>query len=892
MQNTAFNAAAILLSLTAFTAQAADVHVVDFGAIPNDGQCDRAAIQSAITAASIGLPRICRFDAGVYNLNESNAVHNKHLNIDDAHNLTLIGATNALGEPVTILERNVAQMQNNLASADLISITDSYNITIQNLVTDNKPAFATAGEVVLVDEPNDAIEVDVFADLPHYDGMASFSANVWDLTTRTLRPVGPLSIGVNEDKFETWQHVAGGDGRRYRIAGMGMAEKVHVGDGASWHFTVSTQGGTFNCERVNGLTLENIRILNSAMGVFWILRCSDITLRRVVVAPEPPQLAVASRDSFLAVENYGQWLMEDCYIKGVRWDPINLGTKYFKIEEVLDARTVRAAVKTGSSPSDTSNPPMANTDATLRILPRPVVATIASDVWDSTASEDDDGNRVVRVTVTFADDLPPQVVPGTGFMPHVKMSNPVIIRNTTFESNYGRPLYFLGHELLVEGCTFRNNAYSCIFLGSEGGDGFVRNAVIRGNTFADSTWDMTNGGPTTGAIRVFSRNASPEQNTPYNDNILIEDNTFVGINHNPDYAAIDLRTVQNVTVRCNTYTDTPNRVQIDPDSTAAITIENDGLPDGCQVLDTVAADFNDMNLGEMRSTNQPAGTGSGFLEDYWSAGTAWVRVVSGDLTAPVATGYGVVQTGAAQRVQGQYPSGDRRQARALVPVNGAGGEAIWISFLAQNMEATDVAGIDLMTSSSTNVNPPAPLRKIILEGTTLKIVSSGAGGGDVDVSNRYTLGETALVLAKLTTNDANQPEQINVWINPNVTAGAAGLGAPDFDQSGDLAWDMDSITWVGLQSWDTGPDGVGGYIDNLRISNGVAGFQFVVQPILPDDCDRNNAVDWADYLEFEQCITGPDHGASSECTCTDFDFDASVDLRDLSMMQRQFTGSI
>jgi len=44
------------------------MRVTDYGAVPDDGNCDAAAIRSAIAAAEGQPDVVLEFDAGVYNL--------------------------------------------------------------------------------------------------------------------------------------------------------------------------------------------------------------------------------------------------------------------------------------------------------------------------------------------------------------------------------------------------------------------------------------------------------------------------------------------------------------------------------------------------------------------------------------------------------------------------------------------------------------------------------------------------------------------------------------------------------------------------------------------------------------------------------------------------------
>ncbi len=57
------------------------------------------------------------------------------------------------------------------------------------------------------------------------------------------------------------------------------------------------------------------------------------------------------------------------------------------------------------------------------------------------------------------------------------------------------------------------------------------------------------------------------------------------------------------------------------------------------------------------------------------------------------------------------------------------------------------------------------------------------------------------------------------------------------------------------------------------------------------NCNRDEAVDFADYADFEVCVAGPDVGVGSECDCFDFDHDEDSDLADFTAFQAYFIGN-
>ncbi|AQQ10028.1 Immunoglobulin I-set domain protein [Sedimentisphaera cyanobacteriorum] len=238
----------------------------------------------------------------------------------------------------------------------------------------------------------------------------------------------------------------------------------------------------------------------------------------------------------------------------------------------------------------------------------------------------------------------------------------------------------------------------------------------------------------------------------------------------------------------------------------------------------VIATFNDMTTGGMRENDgQPAGTGVGFSTDYWQANTSHCKVREDNLAAPSSTGYSIVQTGTAQCVQVQSIH-QRRQYRELIHENLVG--SCWISFLAKNTKSTNVTGIDFDEYVSYWVNKD---REISLRGTNLYVQGSGGtGSGGIDVSSKYAIGETALVLCKFMPNAYSSPAHLQVWVNPNTANGPDGLGTPDFEQLSDLGWgEMDRLKGLGLLAYDT-DDHWGGLIDAVYISQGDDAFYDVV----------------------------------------------------------------
>lgn len=378
--------------------------------------------------------------------------------------------------------------------------------------------------------------------------MRCYSANNWDLKTRKLIHGPPLTIGTNQKKFRnTWQRVPGDNDRRYRITGFDFAKHVKPGEGISWHFYVVGTGRQFRSNLTENLTYANIEVRNSRGIAFVDISNNSLTYSGIRLAPVAPQLAVGARDAFHLVCNDGDLLVEDTYIKGFRWDPFNIKSKFVEVTGITDPRNLTAIVRTAAK-----LPPLPGKHLVFWVGDRPVLAMVKAEEWMEFRKV---GNQSVRdVRIELAGDLPDGVVVGAYFTPEAWVFDNAVIRRTTIEGNYGRALLYQGENLEVTDCTFANNAYANIALGPIGGGegGFVRHAVIQGNRFIDSTWN-DGGGLLRGTITLFQNFPAAFTNEPYNENIRISDNVFTGIDLAPNVAAINIANARDVEIAGNTF---------------------------------------------------------------------------------------------------------------------------------------------------------------------------------------------------------------------------------------------------------------------------------------------------------------------------------------------------
>lgn len=548
----------LLLLGVCLGSKAAALSVADFGAIPNDDQCDAAAIRRAIeTAAERGDSEV-RFEAGTYRLVEAAGVRDRaYISIVELRNIALVGAVDASGRPTTRLER-VLELDNDTDPYHQIYINKSHGITVRNFVLANNPPLGSTARVVSVDREADEIVVEVLPGLPAYDGMRCASAHVSDLQTGKLKRFGStpeeatLTIGLDIKRF--WQAVPGTDGRRLKMKGGGFAGKVRAGDGISWHHKAAEARNQTMAMYSEDLVFENIVMPNvSNMGMLAGFN-RNLTFRKVRFEPENGNLAVGGRDGLHLSMNTGRLLVEDCYFKGLRMDPLVI-RKSFGL--VVGSEGHAVTIQPGY----------------------PVPAEGKLRFWAGSAPVDAVVESFYRVPggrgayrYQLAQPPPDGTVEGTAITYQSYSLDEGVIRNCVFEDNFGSPIINFEENMTIEGCTFDNNSYQVKFGPNRQSGGFVRNNAFRNNTFKNSCWiDITRRGrPSSLLIHSQSKYF---KNPMFNADILIRGNTFRNTAGEGDAVAVEVRNAVSVRFEDNIFEGYAEPVLVDPKSTRDITLQ-------------------------------------------------------------------------------------------------------------------------------------------------------------------------------------------------------------------------------------------------------------------------------------------------------------------------------
>lgn len=550
------------------------VFVRDFGAIPDDGKSDTKEITKAIEYAYANSKKYVVLDKGIYNLRGDDGKV-PTIYVRGVENIKLIGQITNDGPPATILEVN-AELANNdeLKLSRHLDWENSGNIGVENIIFDLKPRFSTSGKVLMVDHENKRVEVEIFDGMSHFEGMKCFSANAWDLETRKLKYVDALTINMKESYFENlWHRVDRPDKVVYAINNMPFLDKIEVGDGISWHYAAHSSSGYgvyfYNCRNIE---LDNVHMYNAITVAFRINDSKNVTIRNMHIKPEGNSLATGPRDGIYLSNCRGKLLVDNLYIKGVRWDPLVSRVNFIKIKELPGDKTIISSYVA-----------QAHAESILQVGDsvyfwcgeKPARRQIKSVEVLQNKSEKE--HRIV-----FTEEIPKEALIDSYISPPQWES--AVVMNSVFEDNFGTGLVFESENLILENNLFRNNAYHAVGFGptSINTGAFVDNIVIRNNHFISNGWinkytgmyGRIHGGIYGGGITTHEQH--PHFSTePYNRNILIENNIFEDMNFNEEMGAIGIKNAQNVTIRNNTYRNIKNKVLMEMESTKNIVNEDD-----------------------------------------------------------------------------------------------------------------------------------------------------------------------------------------------------------------------------------------------------------------------------------------------------------------------------
>ena len=341
--------------------------------------------------------------------------------------------------------------------------------------------------------------------------------------------------------------------------------------------------GAFFWESEN-LTVENIDV-HYLSGFGWLTQmCKNVEFKGVDFLPRDGsgKYTTSNADQLHVSGCGGYFKVTDCNFSMAHDDPINVHGTYMRVEEVIDAKTVRMKYihgQQGGFRQFHEGDEVLFYSRTYLEEPDGQVETEPFIVKSSSGpGEIYNGNKLDLVTeiVTFEEELPAEtladlrrtVVKNNETQPLYVAENVTYTPAVTIKGNRMKSIPTRGilcttrQEVLIEDNVFDNMAMASIYLSNDADDwyesGPIRNLTIRNNTFyirptgqsavgtvsgvfiepiTIPAWAMT-GGTTTAK--------NPE--TPVHKNITIEGNTFHISNDN----VVTANRVDGLTIKNNT----------------------------------------------------------------------------------------------------------------------------------------------------------------------------------------------------------------------------------------------------------------------------------------------------------------------------------------------------
>lgn len=550
----------ILVLLQVYLSAAHVLHISEFGAYPDDEKCDMDAINEALLFAKKNDHSKIILEAGTYNLRRTCMVpsrgYENYLTLYKINNLTIEGAVSEDGRPATRLERNL-KLNNETKPPHQVDIAYSKNITLKNLILSNDPPLGTTARVIEVETESDLVKVEILDGLPAYDGMRCASAQAWDLEAGTLKRFGStpseatLTIGLSIKDY--WEKISDREGRHYQLKGAGFAEKVEVGDGISWHHKSTDSLNQVQIMRSENIVLDNIWMPNVSNAGILAGYNHNITLRKVRFEPENGNLAVGGRDGIHLSNTSGRILVEDCYFKGLRMDPLVFRKTFGVIQEISGDKSIiskpgftvpvgdRIRFWVGKEPQD-------RTIASRKVL----------------------GKGLYEYRFTKA--IPEETMLNSviGFQSYTIDSG--IVRNCIFEGNFGSAIVNFEENIIVEDCIFRDNSYQIKYGANHVSGAFARNNIFRNNVCEDTSWiDIARRGqPSTLVIHSLSRFFKDPQ---YNQHIEITGNVFKNPHGMKKAVAIHVLNATDVSIHDNVFEGFNQTVLIDQATTTNVHVD-------------------------------------------------------------------------------------------------------------------------------------------------------------------------------------------------------------------------------------------------------------------------------------------------------------------------------
>ncbi|HET6430250.1 MAG TPA: right-handed parallel beta-helix repeat-containing protein [Phycisphaerae bacterium] len=530
---------AVLVLSAQFARAAKVISVTDFGARPNDGADDSAAVRQAIRECVKTPGAVLKFPKGRYDffpVATGRPQSPPGMFFADCQGITVDGGGS------TLVYRGVM---------GAMSFRSCRDVVVKDLTIDwDRPPYSV-GTVVADGEKY--FDVDVQKAFPVQGGEPVGAFMEYDPKTKFPRRDG-LDVYYGVDRTE----LVGPQRLRVHLKRDATAA---VGALMILRHQVYGPGG-IGLNECDGARVENVTIYTApGMGVTGT-RTSDIVLRNVRIVPKPdsPNMMSVTADATHFNSCTGEITIEGCEFEGMGDDATNVHGMFHNVTERVDERTVRSVVRNQWLFPPKAGQEMEFTDpATLLPYATGTVAEVAVD------------NQAKNHRITFAKPLPDRLKVGD-WLGNVAWAPKLRIRNCKVRGNRARGFLIQTRDAVIEGCHIAHNQSAAINVTTDlhpwtesiG----TRKIVIRNNVFEDvnncARWHP-------GAISIFADLAEGKGRgaVGVHRDIVIEGNT---IRDTAD-AAIYVCSADGVVIRNNTIEASSARPRR-PEGRHAIYVQN------------------------------------------------------------------------------------------------------------------------------------------------------------------------------------------------------------------------------------------------------------------------------------------------------------------------------
>jgi len=469
------------------------VRVADFGAVANDGKCDKDAIEKAVKHAKDTGAHALIFEAGVYDLKSKSLRAASPLRFENMDDFSVIGAVNEKGEPSTTLLRHY-EFKNNEYGAYMLYASRCKNFTLKNVIFDNSPRYASAGEIIEKDASR--VVIKIFEGNPAIEGGMIYCSNIWDLKTKKLKHVASPTYGGDTQKKAdeyTLHFLNGADKSLMYLDSPTLARQAEVGDGLSWTFGYNgVQTGFLYCDN---LYVENVWTYSAVGFCFETKASRNVRGKNVKFIAPDNQLMVCGRDAWKLYACTGEVVIDGMYAEGVRWDGQNAHGSFLYLKEKSDAKKALFYKQGGASVE-------LKAGTKFGFIEGPHSETLLT-----VKSAEGRKAKNQEFVIEFEEEIPAFAASNSLCHVYAWTFDSYKLINSEFKNIAGCAAILRNRNTVYENCVFDNIMYPAIFIGAapNEGEGIIpQNVTVKKCRFISSGWMARQG--VTGALGIRSSN--------------------------------------------------------------------------------------------------------------------------------------------------------------------------------------------------------------------------------------------------------------------------------------------------------------------------------------------------------------------------------------------------